>query len=319
MNQTTIKQSVYCSGIGLHSGKTVRLGLHPAYENTGIVFKVASPEGDKTLALEPKAVITTELATTLGELDSTGQPVRGVSVSTIEHLLAAVRALRIDNLLVEVDGYEVPVLDGSAVPFVRLFREAGIEEQQAPRHALRIKHEVRLEEGGKYIVARPHDGFFVDYSIDFPHPVIGRQRLAMEITPQTFSEIARARTFGFLAQVEAMRERGLALGGSLDNAVVLDNEGVVNPEGLRYPDEFVRHKLLDFVGDMAMLGLPLQGHFTVHCSGHALNNKFLRMVTEKDADMLSSVEYGDFEPVRERSRKSSGISEDSEYSSASAV
>lgn len=296
MNQTTIQKSVYCSGIGLHSGKVIRLGLHPAYENTGIVFQVNlpnSPKGElpKRLSLEPAAVITTELATTLGELDADGNPKAGVSVSTIEHLLAAVRALRIDNLIAEVDGFEVPVLDGSAAPYLRLFKEAGIEEQQATRHALRISRTVQIEDGNKSIIARPHDGFFVDYSIDFPHPAIGKQRLALEITPKTFSAIANARTFGFLAQVEAMRERGLALGGSLENAVVLDNSGVVNPEGLRCPDEFVRHKMLDFVGDMAMLGLPLEGHFTVNCSGHGLNNQFLRMLTQKKSNMLSKISY----------------------------
>ncbi|SHN68804.1 UDP-3-O-acyl-N-acetylglucosamine deacetylase [Desulfovibrio litoralis] len=286
MYQTTIKQQVSCNGIGLHSGKTINMTFCPAIENSGIVFEVKQNEIPQRLSLKPNAVIATELATTLGQVDTFGIPQNSVSVSTIEHVLAAVRALNIDNILIKVDGFEVPVLDGSAAPYLILFQEAGITQQNAIRRVLRIKKELSLQENGKSIIARPHKGFFVDYTIDFPHPLIKTQRLKIEITPESFKKIAFARTFGFFEQVEAMRKRGLALGGSLENAIVLNQNSVLNPEGLRSPDEFVRHKVLDFVGDMAMLGTPLEGSFTVHCSGHALNNSFLRMLVEHEDEYL---------------------------------
>ena len=268
MLQTTIKQRAYCEGVGLHSGKTVSLTLRPAVENTGIVFHVSTEKGTRVITASPEAVIATSLATTLG--------CDGATVSTVEHLLAALRGLEIDNVHIDVSGGEIPILDGSAAAFVDLLNEAGIMTQFKKRKVLRFAEPVTFTQGEKSIKAEPYKGFRVEYTIDFRHPAIGRQHRTLELTPASFAQVAKARTFGFLKDVEALQAHGLALGGSLDNAVVLDENGVINPDGLRYVDEFVRHKILDFVGDMAMLPLPLQGRFTVTCSGHALNNEFLR-------------------------------------------
>ncbi len=270
MYQTTIKQRISCAGVGLHSGKMVQMTLRPAAEDTGIVFHILTPNGKKDISPAPEAVIATGLATTLGR--------EGVAVSTVEHLLAALRGLGVDNLHIDVRGGEIPIMDGSAAPFAMLLSEAGLHMQSKPRKVFRIKAPVLFGHSGKTIKAEPYDGFLVDCTISFPHPAIGTQRTVLDVTPKTFTQVAKARTFGFLRDVEALQSRGLALGGSLDNAVVLDERGVVNHEGLRCADEFVRHKLLDFIGDMAMLPLPLQGRFTINCSGHALNNEFLRHI-----------------------------------------
>jgi UDP-3-O-[3-hydroxymyristoyl] N-acetylglucosamine deacetylase len=282
MQQTTIRKSIECTGIGLHSGKTVRLGLRPAAEGAGIVFHVRTASGIRDLAPSPHAVIATGLATTLGSADGE------VRVATVEHILAAIRALNIDNIHIDAEG-EIPIMDGSAATFTMLLEDAGLRRQHAPRAMLRVTKPLSFGRDGKAIQVRPYAGFFVDCTIDFPHPLIGVQRKALEITPETFTAIARARTFGFLRDVEMMRARGLGLGGSLDNAVVLDECGVVNQDGLRFADEFVRHKILDFVGDMAMLGCPLQGHFTIHCSGHAVNNAFLRALADNASIYLEPV------------------------------
>lgn len=278
MNQTTIQRVVTCSGIGLHSGKKVYLALRPAPANTGIIFDIHTQDGIRRVSPTPKAVMTTALATTLGTAEAT--------VSTVEHLLASVLGLGIDNLVVSVEGGEIPIMDGSAAAFVALFREAGVRDLAAPRKVMRISRPAEQRDGLKFIRALPYAGFRVDYTIDFPHPAIGRQHMSMEITPEAFSRIADARTFGFFKDVEYLHSHGLARGGSLESVVVLDDSGVMNPEGLRYRDEFVRHKLLDFVGDMAMLGLPIQGQFEVCCSGHQLNNAFLRKVEEERALQL---------------------------------
>ena len=273
MNQTTIQRVVTCSGIGLHSGKKVYLALRPASANTGIIFDIHTQDGIRRVSPTPKAVMTTALATTLGTADAT--------VSTGEHLLASVLGLGIDNLIVSVEGGEIPIMDGSAAAFVKLFAEAGIRRLNAPRKVMRVSRPTELHDGIKHIRALPYAGFRVDYTIDFPHPAIGRQQMSMEVTPETFARVANARTFGFFKDVEYLHSHGLARGGSLESVVVLDDKGVMNPEGLRYRDEFVRHKVLDFIGDMAMLGLPIQGHFDVCCSGHQLNNAFLRKAEEE--------------------------------------
>lgn len=270
MQQTTISQRIQCTGIGLHGGKRVKLTLRPAPEDTGIVFHVDTADGRRDITPEPEAVIATGLATTLGK--------DGAAVSTVEHLLAALRGLGVDNIHIDAEGGEIPIMDGSAAPFVMLLSEAGIRAQQKPRKVLRITRRTVFEQNDKLIIAEPYDGFFVDYTIDFPHPAIGAQRMELDLTPQSFARVAKARTFGFLRDVEMLKSRGLALGGSLDNAVVLDERGVLNRDGLRHENEFVRHKILDFIGDMAMLPLPLQGRFTVRRSGHALNNEFLRHI-----------------------------------------
>ncbi len=273
MNQTTIQRVVTCSGIGLHSGKKVYLALRPASANTGIIFDIHTQDGIRRVSPTPKAVMTTALATTLGTADAT--------VSTVEHLLASVLGLGIDNLIVSVEGGEIPIMDGSAAAGVKLFAEAGIRRLNAPRKVMRVSRPTELHDGIKHIRALPYAGFRVDYTIDFPHPAIGRQQMSMEVTPETFARVANARTFGFFKDVEYLHSHGLARGGSLESVVVLDDKGVMNPEGLRYRDEFVRHKVLDFIGDMAMLGLPIQGHFDVCCSGHQLNNAFLRKAEEE--------------------------------------
>lgn len=271
MSQITLGKAVSCKGVSLHSGREVGMEFRPAPENSGIVFHIYAEDGVHLLSPRPEAVSTTELATTISD----GR----ASVSTIEHVLAAIGGLAVDNVEVHVFGGEVPILDGSAREVVEALRRAGFVRQDAPRRVARIARECRLEKDGKSIIARPFDGFHVDYTIRFPHPVIGEQRFALDVTPESFAEqIAPARTFGFLKEVEYLHSKGLARGGSLDNVVVVGDEGVVNKEGLRFPDEFVRHKLLDFIGDMAMLGRPLLGSFTVSCSGHGHNNAFLRMV-----------------------------------------
>jgi len=275
MRQTTIRQAFSCSGIGLHSGSRVFLRAAPAPAGSGIVLEVSAPAGVERIAIRPEAVIATSMATTLGN----GR----VAVSTVEHFMAAVRGLGIDNLRVRVEGGEMPVFDGSAANWMRLFSQAGLRRQQAPRRVLALARPVEIRDGDKFIRAFPHAGFSVDCTIDFPHPVIGRQNIRLEITPGTFPQIARARTFGFLDQVEYLRSKGLTKGGSLDNAVVIGPEGVLNEGGLRFENEFVRHKVLDFVGDMAVLPLPVQGHFELCRSGHELHNAFVRKLVAENA------------------------------------
>lgn len=283
MRQTTLHHPVSCSGIGLHSGQPVGVTLRPAIANTGLVFRLHTAQGPRRLAPTPYAVMTTALATTLGRDEA--------RVSTVEHLLAAVRGLGLDNVIVEVEGEEIPILDGSAALFLDLIQEAGIRRLAEPRKVLRLTTPVEFGDESKFISATPGSGFYVDYTIEFPHPAIGRQRFTLDLTPETFAQVARARTFGFLKDVEYLRKNGLALGGSLDNAVVIGDEGVLNEEGLRYADEFVRHKVLDFIGDMAMLPLPLEGRFKIFCSGHHLNNEFLRKVDREG--LLQTVAYED--------------------------
>lgn len=279
MHQTTIRNTVRCTGIGLHGGKQVEMVLRPAPEDTGILFALRSGSGTSFLSPKPRLVVDTGLATSLGNGHD--------RLATVEHLLAAVRGLGIDNIRIEVQGRELPIMDGSAASFVYLLNQAGLRRQGKARKVLAITKPLCFERDGKYVKATPHDGFFVDYTIQFAHPLIGRQCVSLEVTPDIFAkDIAKARTFGFLREVEYLHANGLALGGTLDNAVVLDEFGVLNTDGLRYPDEFVRHKLLDFVGDMAVMGLPLQGRFEVFASGHALNNGFLCYLEDNAAEFL---------------------------------
>jgi len=279
MHQTTIRNTVRCTGIGLHGGRKVELVLRPAPEDTGILFALRSGSGTSFLSPKPRLVVDTGLATSLGNGHD--------QIATVEHLLAAVRGMGIDNIRIEVQGRELPIMDGSAASFVYLLNQAGVRRQAKARKVLAITRPLVFEQDGKYIKATPHDGFLVDYTIQFAHPLIGRQNLSLEVTPDAFAaDIAKARTFGFLREVEYLHANGLALGGTLDNAVVLDEFGVLNTDGLRYPDEFVRHKLLDFVGDMAIMGLPLHGRFEVFASGHALNNSFLRYIEDHAAEYV---------------------------------
>jgi UDP-3-O-[3-hydroxymyristoyl] N-acetylglucosamine deacetylase len=240
-------------------------------------------------------VVETGLATVLGDGHQT--------VATVEHLLAAVSGMGIDNIHIEVTGKELPIMDGSAASFVYLLKQAGLRKLDKPRTVMTVKKPIEFEQDGKYIKARPYNGFRVDYTIEFAHPIIGTQRMELEITPKNFvTEIAKARTFGFLKEVDYLHANGLALGGSLDNAIVLDEYGVLNAEGLRFKDEFVRHKLLDFVGDMAVMGAPLHGHFEVFASGHAMNNAFLRHLDENKDIYLEPVTLAVPEAARAASR-----------------
>lgn len=296
MQQTTIQKSVKCSGIGLHGGRKVELVLRPADADTGIVFVLKNENGSRFLSPTPESVVGTGLATTLGSGDE--------SIATVEHLMASIRGLGIDNIQIEVTGGEVPIMDGSAGSFVFLLKSAGIRKLSRPRKVLRLVKPFSHSDGDKYIKAKPYDGFKIDYIIDFDHPMISRQRRTFELTADAFaSEVAKARTFGFLKDVEYLQKNGLALGGSLDNAVVLDEYGVVNAEGLRFEDEFVRHKILDFIGDMSVSPLPLMGHFEVCCSGHAFNNEFLRELIDNGASYLRTVEAEMQEGVRVPARE----------------
>src|SRR6188472_2302651 len=269
--QRTLRRSVSCTGIGLHSGNKVTLSLKPAAADSGIRFQRADLGG-----LEIPAVVTH-----LGGIQyQTGLTREAVSVETVEHLLAALTALGIDNAIVELNSPEVPIMDGSAAPFVYLVNEAGVKRLQAPRRYLKVLRPISLTQGDKRIALYPSDHFKVTYSISFDHPLLRHQSRTMRITEESFVEdIAPARTFGFLKEVETLRQRGLALGGSLDNAIVLGETGVLN--ALRFEDEFVRHKILDVIGDLALVGHPVVGHLVAHRGGHALHTAFVAKILEE--------------------------------------
>ena len=271
--QQTIKSSISCRGVGLHSGAPVSMILHPAPTGHGVVFRRTDLEdGGNEIPARYDAVANTTLCSTIAN-DA------GASVATIEHLMSAIAGLGVDNLLVELDGPEVPVMDGSAEPFAFLLECAGVVEQDAARKAIRILRDVTVSNGGSAVTISPADEFIVEMVIDFNSAAIGRQNLAVQVSPELFrSDIAKARTFGFLHEVEAMRKAGLGRGGSLENAVVIDGDRVMNDEGLRYTDEFVRHKILDCIGDLALAGYPILGHVVAEKAGHALNNKLLHAV-----------------------------------------
>ena len=274
--QRTLRRSVSCTGIGLHSGNKVTLSLKPAPADSGIRFQRADLGG-----LEIPAVVTH-----LGGIQyQTGLTREAVSVETVEHLLAALTALGIDNVIVELNSPEVPIMDGSAAPFVYLVNEAGVKRLPAPRRYLKALRPISLTQGDKRIALYPSDHFKVTYSISFDHPLLRHQSRTMKITEESFvEEIAPARTFGFLKEVEMLRQRGLALGGSLDNAIVLGETGVLNNNALRFEDEFVRHKILDAIGDLSLVGHPVIGHLVAHRGGHALHTAFAaKILEERDA------------------------------------
>jgi UDP-3-O-[3-hydroxymyristoyl] N-acetylglucosamine deacetylase len=271
LRQRTLKSLIGATGVGLHSGQKVRLTLRPAPADTGVVFRRVDLDPPVDIPARADLVGDTRLASCLVR--------EGVRISTVEHLLSALGGLGVDNAYVDIDAPELPIMDGSASPFVLLIQQAGIEEQAAPKRFLRIKRKVEIREGDKWARLEPHEGFRLLFSIDFKHPVIERstQSVAVDFAETSYlKEIARARTFGFMHEVEDLHERGLALGGGLENAVVLDEFRVLNAEGLRFADEFIRHKLLDAVGDLYLLGRPLLGAFSAHKSGHGLNNKLAR-------------------------------------------
>ena len=272
-SQRTLRRPVSCSGIGLHSGNKVTLSLKPAPADYGIRFQRSDLGG-----LEIPATVTH-----LGGIRlATGLTREAVSVETVEHLLAALTALGIDNCIVELNTPEVPIMDGSAAPFVYLIlNEAGVKRLAAPKKFLKVLRPISLSQGDKRIALYPSDHFKVTYSISFDHPLIRHQSRTMKITDETFvEEIAPARTFGFLKEVEMLRQKGLALGGSLDNAIVLGETGVLNQNALRFEDEFVRHKILDVIGDLSLVGYPVIGHLVAHRGGHALHTAFAARILE---------------------------------------
>ena len=270
--QRTIAEKVSCTGIGLHSGAPVDLTLLPARANSGIVLVRTDRSTPVEIPARAAAVASTRYATTLGRGDAT--------VGTVEHLLAAVYGLGVDNLRIEVGGAELPVMDGSAASFVYLLRTAGIFEQRERCAVLRFRRPVEVRDGKRWIRVEPSREFRISYAVDFDHPLVRRQEFSLSgWDPERFEqEIAGARTFGFLNDVRSLWDAGLAKGGSLENTVVLDDEGVMNPEGLRWPDEFVRHKVLDLYGDLALLGLPIQGHVRAERGGHSLHQRLVSAV-----------------------------------------
>ena len=275
VKQRTLKNAVRATGVGLHSGRKVTLNLRPAAPNTGIVFRRVDLPQPLDIRAEPHAVGDTRLSSCLEQ--------GGARVATIEHLMSAFAGLGIDNVYVDLDGPEVPIMDGSASPFVFLLQSAGIEEQGAPKKFVRVLRTVEAKQGDKWVRFDPFNGFRLDLGIDFEHPVFDRSRKNISIDFSTTSyvkEVSRARTFGFMQDVEYMRSQGLALGGSLDNAIVMDEYRVLNSDGLRYQDEFVKHKALDAIGDLYLLGHPVIGAFSGYKSGHALNNALLRKLLE---------------------------------------
>jgi len=271
IRQRTLKNVIRATGVGLHTGEKVYLTLRPAPVDTGVVFRRIDLEPPVELRANAENVGDTTLSSTLVDGD--------IRISTVEHLLSAMAGLGIDNAYVDLSAAEVPIMDGSAGPFVFLIQSAGIVEQEAPKRFIRIKKPVRVEEDDKWVQFEPFNGFKVSLSIDFDHPVFtGRSQLS-EIDFSTTSfvkEVSRARTFGFMSQLETLRSRNLALGGSLDNAIVVDDYRILNEDGLRYEDEFVKHKVLDAIGDLYLLGHSLIGAFSGHKSGHDMNNRLLR-------------------------------------------
>ena len=287
IKQRTLKNIIRATGVGLHTGDKVYMTLRPAAPNTGIVFRRTDLNPPVDIHARPDCVGDTRLSTTLVKGD--------VRVSTVEHLLSAMAGLGIDNAIVELSAPEVPIMDGSAGPFVFLLQSAGIEEQNAAKRFIRIKKPVKVQEGDKWASFEPFEGFKVGFSIEFNHPIISKRTSRAEIDFSTTSfvkEVSRARTFGFMRDIEMLREHNLALGGSMDNAVVLDDYRVLNEDGLRYEDEFVKHKILDAIGDLYLLGHSLIGAYHAHKSGHELNNKLLRTLIA-DASAWEEVVYKD--------------------------
>jgi UDP-3-O-[3-hydroxymyristoyl] N-acetylglucosamine deacetylase len=266
--QTTLRAAVSLSGTGVHSGDEVRIILHPAEADHGIAFLRTGLSGgiDRLIDARHLAVTATELCTVIGDRDSG-------AVATIEHLMAALAGLGVDNVLVEIDGPEVPIMDGSSAPFIEAIDQAGVVTLNANRRYIKVLKAVRVTQGKGFAELLPNErAFRLDVEIDFPTPVIGRQRKAVDLSPSVFRrDISRARTFGFMRDVEKLWSAGFALGASLDNTVAIGENGVINPEGLRYADEFVRHKILDAVGDLSLAGLPLLGTYRSYCGGHRLN------------------------------------------------
>ena len=287
MKQRTLKTSVRTTGIGLHGGGKVYMNLRPAPVNSGITFRRVDLDVPVEIPAHALNVTQTTLGTTLEN--------RGARVSTVEHLMAALAGLGVDNAFVDLTAAEVPIMDGSSAPFVFLLQSAGIEEQNAPKRFIRIRKPVEVREGDKWVRLSPHNGYRLNLEINFDHPVLRRRRQHASLDFSTVSflkEISRARTFGFLSQIESLREQNLTLGGSMDSAVVMDDYRVLNEDGLRFQDEFVRHKILDAVGDLYLVGGCFIGEFSGYKSGHLLNNRLVRALLER-REAYEEVEFND--------------------------
>ena len=290
LKQRTLKKQVSATGVGLHNGVKVTLTLCPAAIDTGIVFKRTDLPGAPSIQATPEAVHDTRMCSALEQ--------NGARVATVEHLMSALAGLGVDNIIVEVSAAEIPIMDGSAGPFIFLLQQAGITEQYAPKKFIKIKKLVEVKDGDKWVKFEPYHGFKMDFTIDFAHPVFENSGSNVKIDFKDndyIKQISRARTFGFMHEVEYLRANGLARGGSLDNAIVLDEFRILNTDGLRYEDEFAKHKVLDAIGDLYMLGHPVLGAFTAYKSGHGLNNQLLRAL-QADA---SAWEFATFEHLDE--------------------
>ncbi len=291
--QRTLKNTIRATGVGLHTGDKIYLTLRPAPVDSGIVFRRVDLEEPVDVQACPQNVTDTRFSTTI-EKD-------GVRISTIEHLMSAFAGLGIDNAIVELTAPEVPIMDGSAGPFVFLLQSAGIEAQSAPKRFLRIKRPVKVEEDNKWASFEPFDGFKVSFTIDFDHPAFENtgKAASMDFSSTSFvKEVSRARTFGFMSDLESLQRNGFARGGGFDNAIVMDDYRVLNEDGLRYEDEFVKHKILDAIGDLYLLGHPLVGEFKAYRSGHYLNNRLLReLLVHEDAWELVSFDESDEVPI----------------------
>ncbi|MDE1952296.1 MAG: UDP-3-O-acyl-N-acetylglucosamine deacetylase [Betaproteobacteria bacterium] len=284
LSQRTIRSANRAVGVGLHSSERVELTLHPAPPDTGIVFRRTDLPQAVSIALHPLAVVDTRMATTLGSGDT--------KIHTVEHLLSACAGLGLDNLIVDVDAEEIPILDGSASSFVYLLQSAGLQEQAAPKRFIRMLRAVEVRthdgdgDGEKWARLAPHEGFRLNFAIEFDHPAIDQtaQDYSFDFDMQAYvRDIARARTFGFMRDVDALRERGLAQGGSMENAIVMNESRILNQEGLRFDAEFVKHKMLDAIGDLYVIGHPIIGAYSAYRSGHAVNNALLRAVLDDPA------------------------------------
>jgi UDP-3-O-[3-hydroxymyristoyl] N-acetylglucosamine deacetylase len=285
IKQRTLKNMIRATGVGLHTGRKVELTLRPAAANTGIVFRRVDLPQAAEIPADPFRVTDTRLCSAL--------EANGGKVMTVEHLMAALAGLGIDNAYIDLDAPEVPIMDGSASPFVFLLQSAGVEEQNAPKKFIRVTKAIEVRDGDKWVRLEPYHGFRVTLTVDFSHPVFEQagQAVTVDFADASFvREVSRARTFGFMHEVEALRSNGLALGGSMDNAVVMDEFRVLNADGLRYENELVKHKALDAIGDLYLLGHPLIGAFTGHKSGHALNNRLCRALLE-DETVWESVSF----------------------------
>jgi len=279
VRQTTIKRDTTLNGIGVHSGSPVTLLLSPSDPDSGIVFIITRDGVPATeIRATSQVVKNVTLCTIIGDE-------HGAIAATVEHLISAIRGLGIDNITIEMESGEVPIMDGSASPFVDVLLESGIKEQAEPRRYIKVLKTVRVEEEGAFAEIRPHDGFYLDVTIDFESELIGQQSIALEVTPSTYAaDLARARTFGFMSDVEKLWAAGRALGASLENTIALGDDKILNPEGLRYTDEFVRHKAMDAVGDLALAGAPLLASYKSVCGGHSLNFKAVEtLLADEDA------------------------------------